>query len=161
MLSTCRPATNYQLPWRTYEENRNHFWDGEQLSAGGGGANQWHEGRRRDGGVREGWRSEDGDSERLSRDHRPHLPRHSLLSRIPEECRANRDIRHQQSVLVDSRQQIFQPRAGDETRCGDPADRNFAAPAASARHDRPIHAEPYLSAELGGSVSLHRVPCLP
>ena len=53
---------------------------------------------------------------RLRRHRRPHLARHSVLSRLSEERRADRHHRHQQSVLVERRRQVLQLRAGLEAR---------------------------------------------
>jgi hypothetical protein len=48
----------------------------------------------------------------LRGDRRPHLPRHSLLSRLSQTRRPQRNRGHQQSVLVVGRRQVFQLHAG-------------------------------------------------
>ena len=47
-----------------------------------------------------------------TRDHRPHFAGHPVLPRLPEKRRAQRHARHQQSLLVERRRQVFQLRAG-------------------------------------------------
>ncbi len=74
-----------------------------------------------------GRRGADGRARAVPRHHRPHLARHSVLSRVPEERGARGHRRHQQSVLVERRRQVLQLRARDAARRGDSADGPAAA----------------------------------
>ncbi len=65
------------------------------------------------------------------RDRRSHLARHPVLSRVPEERRADRHEGHQQSVLVERRRQVLQLRAGREAGRRHSAHRAAAAQEAS------------------------------
>src|SRR3546814_8233296 len=58
---------------------------------------------------------------------RPHFARHPFLPRMVEERRAQRDVRHQQPVLVQRGRQVLQLRPGASLRCGGPANRAAAA----------------------------------
>ena len=84
---------------------------GRVVSAGAGGADQRDGDAGRHGGVREGRRRADGRARALPRHRRPHLARHPVLPRVPEERRARRHDRRQQPVLVVRRRQVLQQRA--------------------------------------------------
>ena len=109
----------------------------------------------------QGGRRAHGRAVRLRRDRRPHLARHSVLSLLPEERRADRHEGHQQPVLVERRRQVLQLRAGREARRRRAADRPAAAQEASRRHHRPLHAQPGVSAGLGRHLPVRRLPRVP
>ena len=66
-------------------------WDGEHVSRSAGGAHQLDGARRHSRGVCAGGRREGGRAQRLRGHRRSHLARHAVLSRVPEECGADRD----------------------------------------------------------------------
>ena len=68
------------------------------------------------GRASENRRRRDGRAQRLRRDRRPHLARHSVLPVVLKNAALTRHESHQQSVLVERRRQVLQLRAGRETR---------------------------------------------
>src|SRR6266480_1051216 len=109
-----------QPRWLTsYEKNRNSFWTGTQFSAGVCRAGESENRRQRY--RRRVCQDRQGDSRRavrIRRGDRSHLARRAILSRLAQECCANRHCGSQQSVLVELCRQVFQQRAGDENRRG-------------------------------------------
>ena len=116
---------------------------------------------RRHGRVRPDRRRADGRAVRLRRHRRPHLARHSVLPRVPEERRALRHQDHQQPVLVERRRQVLQLRAGHQARRRHSADHPAAAQGASDRHHRAVDAQPEVPARLGCDLRVRRLPRVP
>ena len=139
---------------RPHGKNRRALRNGRIVSARAGGS---HQCARRAAASRPStskWAACRWRSQRLRRDRRPHLARHSVLPLLSEKRRAHRHEGDQQSVLVERRRQVLQLCAGREARRRGAADRAAAAQEAS-RPAPPtaVHAQPGVSARLGRHLS--------
>ena len=87
---------------------------------------------------------------------RPHLPRHSVLSRIPQARRVQRNSGRQQSLLVLGRRQISQLHTGRAAGRRRAAHRAASAQGISERDQRKVAAQSRISAGLGQRPCRHR-----
>ena len=111
--------------------------------------------RRRRRRIRQTRRHAHERARRIQRHRRSHLARSRILPRLPEARRAARHLRHQQSVLVDRRRQIFQLFRRRQARHRHSQNRAAAAKGLSQRrrHHLRIAAQPEISRRLGRACS--------
>ena len=100
--------------------------------------------------------TQDGRAGRIPRHRRSHLARGRILPRLSEARRAAGHVRHQQSVLVDGRRQVFQLLGDGEARRRHSEDGAAAAEGLSGgrRHHSGIAAQPEVSRSIGTRCSI-------